>query len=76
MGEGPAVDPVIVFNCPSCGQTIRVPRELAGKRGKCNQCGTDIDQTGEISFMDTNVLAQIRIPNRLLATLNGILAIK
>ena len=42
MGEGPAGDPVIVFNCPSCGQTIRVPRELAGKRGKCNQCGTTV----------------------------------
>ena len=42
MGEGLAGDPVTVFDCPTCGQTIRVSRELAGKRGKCNRCGSTV----------------------------------
>jgi hypothetical protein len=29
---------MIAFGCPSCGQTLKVKDELAGKRGKCPAC--------------------------------------
>ena len=28
----------IEFNCPSCGQMLRVPDEAAGKQAKCPSC--------------------------------------
>jgi hypothetical protein len=42
VGEGPADNPVTVFNCPLCGQAMKVSRELAGKKGKCNRCGATV----------------------------------
>jgi hypothetical protein len=42
VGEGPADNQVTVFNCPLCGQTMKVSRELAGKKGKCNRCGATV----------------------------------
>ena len=42
-GPAPFVpDPVIAFLCPSCRDTISVPREYAGTSGKCNRCGASV----------------------------------
>ena len=30
----------IDFSCPSCHKSFRVKDELAGKAGKCSQCGS------------------------------------
>lgn len=32
----------IELHCNSCGRLLRVPKELAGKRGKCPACGNGI----------------------------------
>ena len=32
----------IAFSCPNCRTKIEVPGSLAGKRGKCKQCGGPI----------------------------------
>jgi hypothetical protein len=42
VGEAAADNQVIVFKCPLCGQTMKVSRELAGKKGKCNRCGAAV----------------------------------
>jgi hypothetical protein len=28
----------IRFACPTCGKTVKVPAQFAGKRGKCPNC--------------------------------------
>lgn len=42
MGESPTDNLIIEFKCPLCGQTMKVSRELAGKKGKCNRCGATV----------------------------------
>jgi serine/threonine protein kinase len=49
-GPAPATDPhpptgasgFLTFPCPGCGKSIRARVELAGKKGRCVQCGTGI----------------------------------
>ena len=33
---------MIHFNCPRCGNAIKVKDEIAGRRGKCRGCGETI----------------------------------
>jgi predicted RNA-binding Zn-ribbon protein involved in translation (DUF1610 family) len=33
---------VVSFACPGCGNTIKARAALAGKKGKCPQCGKAI----------------------------------
>jgi hypothetical protein len=42
VGQSPTDNQVTVFNCPLCGQAMKVSRELAGKKGKCNRCGATV----------------------------------
>ena len=43
--------PIVSFACPGCRKTIKARAELAGKKGKCPQCGKVLvvprAQTGE-----------------------------
>lgn len=38
---------MIEFSCPSCGRTYRVRDELAGKTGRCKECGAAMPIPGE-----------------------------
>jgi ubiquitin-protein ligase len=33
---------MISFSCPSCGRSFAVPESAAGRRAKCNGCGTEL----------------------------------
>jgi hypothetical protein len=34
---------MITFTCPNCSQSLTVPDDSAGKKGKCPQCGNILD---------------------------------
>lgn len=38
-GQGPDENTPILFVCPHCGKTLRVPAKFIGDHGTCKQCG-------------------------------------
>ncbi len=47
----------IQFQCPSCGNTISVADQHAGKRGRCKHCGHDITIPGAAAAQPAAVAA-------------------
>ncbi len=50
-------DEIIHFKCPHCGFALRASVAMAGKRGKCKQCGRTIVAT-EVPVADDSVLSK------------------
>ncbi len=40
----------IQFECPGCKATLQVPDEMAGKQGKCVQCGQKLTVPGRVTM--------------------------
>lgn len=40
---------MISMECPGCRQSLRIPEQYAGRRGKCNYCGQIIAVPSEVS---------------------------
>lgn len=50
---------MLQFICPYCEQTLRVPRDYAGKRGKCKKCGARIALVGNADTGEAQWAARV-----------------
>ena len=56
---------MIKFNCPNCGQKLRVPENRAGKKGKCPKCKNSLlipDSQTVADLLTPDAAAQIQEP--------------
>jgi hypothetical protein len=53
----------ITFQCYACGKALKVPGDKAGRKAKCNQCGTVLTIPAQSSVPETPAAPEAPAPN-------------
>lgn len=53
---------MICFSCTSCGRLLKVKNELAGRKGKCPECGTRVVVPKQTNAAGTPPIIKFRCP--------------